>query len=89
MSDHRTDHIPTKKSRSKVKPLEDKIQSLKYQNEKLLEEMYEAGLKTRPTIMSQIKEKEAQAIESIKYIIDKCEKETGRPFPKVLIPHIY
>ena len=72
---------PSIKTRSKVKPLEEKIQTLKYENEAMLEEMYENGTRTRPSIMTQIEEKEAETQKHIDFVIDECEKITGRPFP--------
>ena len=75
-----TDSIPANKSKSKVKPLQDKIQSLTFEIESMLEEMYKAGLRTRPTIMSKIEEKEAETKATIKYLIKDCEKTTGREF---------
>jgi len=76
-----TDPIPAIKSKSKIKPLQEEIQSLEYQNEVLLEEMYENGLRTRPSIMTQIEDREENTLQSILYIIKECEKETGRLFP--------
>jgi len=72
--------IPATKSKSRIKPLEKKIQSLAYENENLLEEMYEKGIRIRPTIMTQIEEKEADACRTIQYVIAECEKITGRKF---------
>lgn len=72
--------IPKAQTRSKIKPLEDKILLLTDENETLLEEMYEKGLRTRPTIMAKIEEKEADTLRHIQYCIDECEKETGRKF---------
>ena len=83
MSDSNTNKsntIPKSQTRSKIKPLEEKIQHLKYENESLLEEMYEKGLRIRPTIMTQIEKKETETFNTIKYCIEECEKTTGRPF---------
>jgi len=77
-----------KKSKSKIKPLQDEIFSLVYKNEALLEEMYENGTRIRPTIMSQIEEKEAMTLSQIKFCISECEKETGRAFPSYLSKYI-
>ena len=46
----------------------------------LTEELYTSGVRTRPTMMSAIEERERKAAETIQYIIAECEKETGRPF---------
>ncbi len=72
--------IPATKSKSKIKPLEDKIASLEKENSALLEEMYEEGLRTRPTIMTQIEEKEAETLRIISFYVSECEKLTGREF---------
>ena len=72
--------IPTTKSRSKIKPLKEKIQSLEYENETLLEEIYETGVRTRPTMITQIEKKEAETFRSIQFCIAECEKITGRKF---------
>ena len=76
-----TDPIPEIKSKSKIKPLQDKIQNLKYEKDELLEEMYKNGTRIRPSIMTQIEEKEADTLQTIDYLIIDCEKVTGRPFP--------
>ena len=76
-----TDPIPEIKSKSKIKPLQDKIQKLKDEKDELLEEMYKNGTRIRPSIMTQIEEKEADTLQTIDYLIIDCEKVTGRPFP--------
>lgn len=71
------------------KALDQKEEALKqciYSNELLQERLYESGVEKRPTIMTQIIEKESSAWKTIKYIIIECEKETGRPFP-IIITH--
>ena len=73
--------IPAGKTKSKIKPLEEKISQLEYEKELLLEEMYETGLRTRPSIMTQIEEKESETLKTIEFLIYECEKVTGRPFP--------
>lgn len=70
--------IPKIKTKSKVKPLQERVSSLQYEKEELLEEMYENGTRQRPTIMSQIEEKEAECVRHIKFCISECKKETGR-----------
>ena len=75
-----TNSIPATKSKSKIKPLQKKIQTLTYENEELLEEMYEKGIRTRPTIMTQIEEIEASTLSQIEFSISECEKKTGRKF---------
>jgi len=72
------DTIPATKSKSKIKPLEDKITSLEKENYALLEEMYKEGLRTRPTIMTQIEEKETETLRIISFYVSECEKLTGR-----------
>jgi len=74
------DSIPARKSKSKIKPLENKILSLEEENESLLEEMYEKGIRIRPSIMTQIEEEEAETCRAIKFCIKECEKKTGRAF---------
>ena len=74
------DSIPANKSKSRIKPLENKILSLEQENESLKEEMYDNGLRTRPSIMTQIEEIEASTLKSIQWKINECEKETGRKF---------
>ena len=83
-----TDSIPATKSKSKIKPLKEKIQTLEYEKENLLEEMYEKGTRTRPSIMTQIEEKEADLFKHIQFIIAECEKVTGRTFPYYLANYI-
>jgi hypothetical protein len=70
--------IPATKSKSKIKPLENKIITLEEENHELLEEMYEKGIRTRPSIMTQIEKEEAETLRHIKYCIEACEKVTGR-----------
>lgn len=73
------------------KALDQKEEALKqciYSNELLQEKLYESGVEKRPTIMTQIIEKESSAWKTIKYIIEECEKETGRPFPFTIIANI-
>jgi hypothetical protein len=72
--------IPATKSKSKIKPLEEKIRALEYENETLLEECYKNGTRTRPTIMTQIEKKEAETKKHIEYYIRDCERVTGRSF---------
>lgn len=69
---------PKVKSRSKIKPLEEKIQDLEYELEQKQEKLYEAGLETRPTIMSQIEDREKATLDHILFCIKECERETGR-----------
>ncbi len=76
-----TNSIPATKSKSKIKPLENKIFSLEEEKYELLEEMYKSGLRTRPSIMTKIRKKEAETLQTIKYVIADCEKITGRQFP--------
>lgn len=71
------------KSKSRIKPLEEKISSLEDENTFLLEELYESGLRTRPTIMTQIEEKEAETLQTIYFCKEECEKITGR---ELIIP---
>lgn len=83
-----TDSIPATKSKSKIKPLQEKIQTLEYEKENLLEEMYEKGIRTRPTIMTQIEEVEKETLEGIEYRISECEKITGRKLPYYMAKYI-
>ena len=78
-----TDSIP--KSRSQIKPLKDKITVLEYENNQLLDECYENGSRKRPTIMTQIEDKEEETLRVIKYSIEQCEKITGRKFDLMML----
>lgn len=59
------------------------FEQLKYEKIQLQEKLYESGIEKRPTIMDQIEKKEEEARKTIRYIIEECEKETGRAFPKI------
>jgi uncharacterized lipoprotein YehR (DUF1307 family) len=60
--------------------LQQRYYQLDYIKDQLQERLYATGVDQRNTIMSQIVKREAQARDSINYIIMECEKETGREF---------
>lgn len=41
-------------------------------------ELYDAGIKERPTLMTSIIKLEEEALRTIYYVKQQCEKETGR-----------
>ena len=49
-----------------------------YRTDEMQEKLYEAGIETRPSIMQKILDREATLFSSIKFMIEECEKETGR-----------
>jgi len=61
--------------------LQQRYNQLDYAKDQLQEKLFEAGVDSRPTIMSKIIKRELDARSSIFYIIRECEKETGREFP--------
>jgi hypothetical protein len=77
---------PTKEDlKAALDDLKAKYNNLNYDKEQLQEKLYESGVDSRPTIMSQIFRIESQARDSIIYTITECEKETGRDFPWEII----
>lgn len=44
------------------------------------EELFDAGIKERPTMMREIIKHEQQTINTLIFCIKECEKVTGRPF---------
>lgn len=78
----KTSVIPKSKTRSKIKPLEEKIKTLEYEKQCMIEEMYEKGIYQRPTIMSKIEAKEKETLNHIQWYLKECEKVTGRKIPE-------
>jgi hypothetical protein len=61
--------------------MQERYRVLDYAKDQLQEKLYESGVDSRPTIMTQIYKKESEAYRTIQFIILECEKETGRKFP--------
>ena len=51
---------------------------LEYENKQMQEKLYANGIDIRPTIMQKIINRETELFNIIKYMIEECEKETGR-----------
>lgn len=49
------------------------------EREALLDEMYKAGLRNRPTMISKIEQLENEYRACIYDLVEKCERKTGRP----------
>jgi len=66
-----------------IAELQVKINNLEYEIKNQNEIMYDKGIKTRKTMMSDIEKVESEARNTINYIIKDCEKKTGRKLKNI------
>ncbi len=63
---------------------------LEYENKQMQEKLYANGIDIRPTIMQKIINREKELFSAINYMLEDCERETGRTIGALyLINSIY